>query len=99
MRGAADTLSTAAYDGTDAVVTARTTFRASETSNVDAQAPTLPAATLDAVRSAPGVRIAVGDVTDRAEIIGRNGKPAGSGPYFGIGFDARTPGAERLTPF
>ncbi len=99
MRGAADKLSAAAYDGTDAVVTARTTFRASQMSDVQAQAPTLPASTLERVRAVAGVDVAAGDITDTAEVIGRNGKPAGSGPYFGIGFDARTPGAERLTPF
>ena len=32
-------------------------------------------------------------------MIGTDGKPVGTGPYFGVGFDAQTPGAERLTPF
>ena len=31
--------------------------------------------------------------------MGSDGKPLGDGPYFGSGFDARTPGAETLTPF
>ena len=46
-----------------------------------------------------GVDVAVGDISDTAQIMGRDGKPVGDGPYFGSGFDARTPGAERLTPF
>jgi putative ABC transport system permease protein len=97
MRGAANSLSSAAYDGTDAVVTAKTAFQPGMDSF--AQAPTVPASTLDRVRSAPGVDVAVGDITDTAQIIGRDGKPLGDGPYFGSGFDARTPGAEELSPF
>ena len=45
------------------------------------------------------MKTAVGDVTDTAQIVGRDGKPVGDGPYFGTGFDARTPGADALTPF
>ena len=58
-------------------------------SDVRAQAPTIPASTL-AAACAPraGVDVAVGDITDTAQIIGRDGKPVGSGPYFGVGFDA-----------
>ena len=36
----------------------------------------------------PGVAVAAGDITDEAKIIKRDGKPAGDGPYFGVGFDA-----------
>ena len=99
MRGAADTLSASAYDGTDAVVVAKTSFDASQTADIRAQAPTVPASVLDGVRATAGVDVATGDITDTAQVIARDGKPAGSGPYFGIGFDARTPGSERLTPF
>ncbi len=98
MRGAADSLSSAAYNGTDAVVTAETTFQPS--SDGWGETPALPATTLEQVRRAPGVEVAVGDITtDTAQIIDRKGEPVGDGPYFGSGFDARTPGAERLTPF
>jgi putative ABC transport system permease protein len=97
MRGAADSLSSAAYDGTDAVVTAETTFESSIDSF--AETPTLPESALEQVRGTAGVELAVGDITDTAHILGRDGKPAGGGPYFGTGFDARTAGAEALTPF
>ncbi|RKQ91487.1 putative ABC transport system permease protein [Solirubrobacter pauli] len=99
MSGAADTLTHAAYDGTDAVVVTKTAFKGSQTSDIRAQAPTIPAATLDRVRATPGVTIAVGDITDTAQIMAKDGKPVGTGPYFGVGFDAKTPDAERLTPF
>ena len=95
QKSAADALSTAAYDGTDAVVSARTPFEL-ETYE---KRPTLDASVLDEVRSRPGVDVAVGDVTDDAYIIGSDGKPVGTGPYFGVGFDASTPGAEEMTPF
>jgi putative ABC transport system permease protein len=99
MSGAADNLTHAAYDGTDAVVVAKTMFKGSQTSDIRAQAPTVPASTLERVKHARGVTTAVGDITDTAQVIGSGGKPVGTGPYFGVGFDAKTPGAERLTPF
>jgi putative ABC transport system permease protein len=98
MRGAADSLSSAAYDGTDAVVGARTAF-AVDAGDWTAKRPTVDASLLEQVRAVPGVEVAAGDVTDEAKIIKRDGKPAGDGPYFGVGFDAKTPGAERLSPF
>ncbi|HWT22664.1 MAG TPA: FtsX-like permease family protein [Solirubrobacteraceae bacterium] len=98
MRGAADSLSRAAYDGTDGVVVARTAFKV-DASDWTARRPTVGASLLERVRAVPGVAVAAADITDEAKIIKRDGKPAGDGPYFGVGFDARTPGTERLTPF
>ena len=98
MRGAADSLSSAAYDDTDAVVGARTAF-AVDATDWTAQRPTVDAALLEQVRAVPQVAVAAADVTDEAKIIKRDGKPAGDGPYFGVGFDAKVDGAERLTPF
>ena len=98
MRGAADSLSSAAYDGTDAVVQARTAFEVDAT-DWTAERPTVDAGLLEKVRAVPGVAVAAADITDEAKIIKRDGKPAGDGPYFGVGFDARTQGTERLTPF
>jgi putative ABC transport system permease protein len=98
MRGAADSLSSAAYDGTDAVVQARTAFDV-DANDWTAERPTVPASALERVRALPGVAVAAADITDEAKIIKRDGKPAGDGPYFGVGFDAGTPGTERLTPF
>lgn len=98
MRGGADGLSAAAYDGTDAVVSARTAFEI-EATDWTAKRPTVDQKVLDRVRSAPEVAVAVGDVSDEAKIIGRDGKPVGDGPYFGVGYDARTKGAEATSPF
>jgi putative ABC transport system permease protein len=98
MRGAADSLSSSAYDGTDAVVSARTAFTV-EATDWTAKRPTVDAKMLERVRAVPSVGVAVGDISDEAKIIARDGKPAGDGPYFGVGFDSRTPGAEKTTPF
>jgi putative ABC transport system permease protein len=98
MRGAADSLSSAAYDGTDAVVTKRTAF-AVDSKDYTIQRPSIDASVLGTVRSVPQVAGAVGDISDQAQIIGRDGKPSGDGPYFGSGFDSTAPGAEQLTAF
>jgi putative ABC transport system permease protein len=99
MRGAADSLSSAAYDGTDAVVSARTAFKVDTSNDWTVQKPTVDNSVLSKVRAVPQVGTAIGDVSDQTQIIGRDGKPRGSGPYFGTGFDSRTPGAEKLTAF
>ena len=84
MRGGADGLTKAAYDGTDAVVTAKTAF-AVDSSDWATRRPTVDASLLERVRSVPQVAAAVGDINDEAKIIARDGKPAGDGPYFGVG--------------
>ena len=53
MRGAADSLSSSAYDGTAAVVSAKTAFEADEDFPVR---PTIPEGTLDQVRAGTGRR-------------------------------------------
>ena len=84
MRGAADSLSSAAYDGTDAVVTKRTAF-AVDSKDYTIQRPSIDASALATVRSVPQVGAAVGDISDQAQIIGRNGKPVGDGPVLRVG--------------
>ena len=98
MRHAANSLSSAAYDGTDAVVSAHTAF-AVDSKDYSIQRPSIAAAKLAEVRSVPQVQTAVGDISDQAKIIGDDGKPVGDGPYFGEGFDSTAPGAAKLTAF
>ena len=98
MRGGADGLTSAAYDGTDAVVSARTAF-AVDSGDFAVRRPTVDAGLLARVRAVSQVGVAVGDVNDEAKIIARDGKPAGDGPYFGVGCDSRTAGAQATTPF
>jgi putative ABC transport system permease protein len=100
QRRAADALSSASYDGTAAVVSAKTAFKTDASQDWSLQRPTVDASIVERVRDVPGVDVAVGDVTDQnARLIGTDGKPVGDGPYFGVGFDPKAPGAEKLTPF
>jgi putative ABC transport system permease protein len=98
MRGGADGLTKAAYDGTDAVVTGKTAFSV-DSSDYTTKRPTIDASLLERVRSVPQVGAAVGDISDEAKIIARDGKPAGDGPYFGVGFDSKEKAAAATTPF
>ena len=97
MRSAANSLSKDAYDSTAAAVSAPTTFKVDNENGQ--QAPTISASAVGAVKAVAGVATAQGDIVDEARIIKNNGKVAGSGPYFGEGFDASAPGASALTPF
>ena len=97
LRHAADSLTSSAYKGTDAVVDARTSFKVSTDGN--ASQPTIPAALLDRVRALPQVAVAAGDLTNnQTRIVDAHGKTVGDGPFFGVGHDATAPGADRLTP-
>ncbi len=93
MKGAADSLSSSAYDGTAAVVSAKTVVK------VDSDypyRPAIPQNALDQVRAVPGVEKAVGSITDEARIVGKDGDVVGTGPYFGVGLDRH---AGDLSPF
>ena len=94
MRGAANSLSSAAYDGTDAVVSAQHRVQGRLASDcTDPAARRVAAALLAKVRArAAGRRPPSATSPTRRKIIGRDGKPVGDGPYFGTGFDAPHPG-------
>ena len=85
MRGAADSLSSAAYDGTDARRHARRPRSRSDATDWTLSRPSVDASLLAKVRAVPDVAVAIGDITDEAKIVGRDGKTVGDGPYFGVG--------------
>jgi putative ABC transport system permease protein len=100
-QGAADKLSTAAYDDVGAVVTTRAAFDVSADQS-GGNRPPLPDSVLADVRAVPEVGVAVGDVSDQVRIVGADGKAIGGdggSPSFAEGVDARTPGAVALSPF
>src|SRR3954469_6450628 len=71
MRKGADALSSAAYDGTDAVVAGKTSFRTSTDNEFVVDKPKVPGSVLDKVRAIPEVGVAIGDVTDQnTKVIG-----------------------------
>jgi putative ABC transport system permease protein len=96
MLSAANSLSSAAYHGTDAVVGAPRAFNTDENPGDGAA---IPASTLAKVRAVPQVGSATGDILDQARLIDRHGKVMGTGPFFAMGYDSKTPGAQRFSPF
>ena len=99
MGRAADDLSSSAYDGTAAVVTAPSPFATTNDSET-LQQPTIDARVLDQVRKVPGVSGASGDITDlNTKIVGKDGKVVGSGPWFGEGLDPAAARAGKVSPF
>ena len=95
MGAAADSLSKASYNGTDAVVTTKTAVE--RTIDDEAPPPPVAASALERVKDVPGVGSAAGSISDEARIIGKDGKVEGTGPYFGVGYDAAA--ASGLAPF
>ena len=92
MRGAADSLSKSSYDGTAAVVSAKTAFEVDTDSY--AARPSIPESALAQVREHSDV--AVGSLTDETRLLDKSGDVIGTGPYFGAGVD---PHAGKLSPF
>src|SRR4051812_45301231 len=81
MRRGVDSLSSATYGGTDAVVAGKQAFDAGAGTSWVLQRPHVDASVLAKVRAVPSVGVAVGDIVDeQTKLIGRDGKPAGTGP-------------------
>src|SRR3954469_21319352 len=94
MLSAAKSLSSAAYDNTDAVVLKKQAFNKKDDVGT---AVTIPAATIARVRALPQVAAVTGDITEQAKLINKKGKVVGSGPYFAVGYDPVN--AKNLSPF
>ncbi|MGZ6707816.1 MAG: ABC transporter permease [Solirubrobacteraceae bacterium] len=98
MRRAANELSSSAYDGTAAVVEARTPVKRDNDGML--QQPSIPASVVAQVRRVPGVAAAAGDITStEAKMVTPQGKLIGSGPWFGVGLDRAARTTKGLTPF
>jgi putative ABC transport system permease protein len=96
IKSAFGTVFTHVYKNTDAVITGRSAV--SETNNNEReQAPSFPESLLTQVRALPGVAQASGGVTDRAQLVGRDGKVISHGGAPALAFSYE-PGAERFNP-
>src|SRR5258705_10765488 len=71
MLSAAKSLSSSAYDNTDAVVSAKQAFKQNDTVG---SSVTVSPATLAKVRQDPNVAMATGDITEQAKLIDKKGK-------------------------
>jgi putative ABC transport system permease protein len=72
IKHAFNSISTQAYQNSDAVITGKVAFKNSESSTQNA--PSFPASVLTKVRALPDVEAAEGSVADQAKFVGRNGK-------------------------
>ena len=97
---AANALETTSYNRVDAAVSARTAFKASS-DNGQSELKPIPEALVGRVRSVPQVAVASGEISDTAQLIGRNGKVIGgsNGPTFATGYDTTNPAVAALSPF
>src|SRR5260370_40565050 len=97
IKAAFSTVFTRVYRNTDAVVTGKSAIGGEEHGNERETPPSLPASLLIRVRALPGVAQASGGISDRAQLVGRNGKVISRG-----GAPARAlshqPRAGRLKP-
>ena len=94
MGRAADDLSSSAYDGTAAVVTAPALHLANDNENLTQ--PTIDAKAIDRVRAVPGVAKAAGDITDRDQVLGKDGKVVGGARGSASASTPRRPATQAL---
>jgi putative ABC transport system permease protein len=75
--------------GVDVAVRTNTTF---SSQGMEVREP-MPASVLDQVKAADGVRVAEGNVTGYAQVVGKDGKPVttGGAPTLGVSFAPDTP--------
>jgi putative ABC transport system permease protein len=96
IKSAFSTVFTSVYKNTDAVITGRSAIGGE--GNEERQVPpSFPASLLAQVRGRPGVAQASGGISDRAQLVGRNGKVISHGGAPALSFSYE-PGAERFNP-
>ena len=97
IKSAFSTVFTHVYRNTDAVVTGKSAVGGENGNNERETRPTLPASLLPRVQALPGIAQASGGISDRAPIVGRNGKIISRGGAPALAFSYE-PGAERFNP-
>src|SRR5689334_19117890 len=100
IKSAFATVFTRVYRNTDAVITAKSAIgNESEEGEEHAGAapPSLPASLLGRVRQLPSVSQASGGISDRAQLVGHNGKVISRGGAPALAFSYQ-PGVERFNP-
>ncbi|HEV2981500.1 MAG TPA: FtsX-like permease family protein [Solirubrobacteraceae bacterium] len=96
IKSAFSTVFTSVYKNTDAVITGRSAIGGE--GNEERQVPpSFPAPLLAQVRALPDVAQASGGISDRAQLVGRNGKVISRGGAPALAFSYQ-PGAERFNP-
>jgi putative ABC transport system permease protein len=97
IKSAFGTVFTRVYRNTDAVITGKSAVGGEEGGEERARPPSFPESLLARVQALPGVDQASGGISDRAQLVGRNGKVIGRGGAPALAFSYQ-PGAERFNP-
>jgi putative ABC transport system permease protein len=96
IKSAFSTVFTHVYKNTDAVITGRSAI-GGEGNEERETVPSFPASLLAQVQALPGVVQASGGISDRAQLVGRNGKVISRGGAPALAFSYQ-PGSERFNP-
>src|ERR1700747_1812619 len=97
IKAAFSTVFTRVYRNTDAVITGKSAIGGENNNNEREARPSLPASLLVRVQSLPGVSQVSGGISDRAQLVGRDGKVISRGGAPALAFSYQ-PGAERFNP-
>jgi putative ABC transport system permease protein len=89
-----DTIFTVSYKNADAVISGKTSFGGQSTTTP----PSFPQSVLARVRALPTVSQAVGDVSDVARLVGRNGKVLSGHGAPSLGFSVNPDSDQRFNP-
>jgi putative ABC transport system permease protein len=97
IKSAFSTVFTRVYRNTDAVITGKSAIGGENANNEREARPSLPASLLVRVQALPGVAQVSGGISDRAQLVGRDGKVISSGGAPALAFSYQ-PGGERFNP-
>jgi putative ABC transport system permease protein len=97
IKSAFSTVFTRVYKNTDVVITSKNAVGSEEGGEERELAPPFSAALLSRVQALPGVAQAAGGISDRAQVVGRNGKVISRGGAPALAFSYE-PGTERFNP-
>jgi putative ABC transport system permease protein len=96
IKAAFNSISTQAYQNSDAVITGKVAFKNTESSNENA--PSFPANVLTKVRALPDVEAAEGSVADEAKFVGHDGKVITSTGAPNLAFSVDPRSDQRFNP-
>ena len=97
IKSAFGTVFTRVYQNTDAVITGKSAVSSENGGEERTLPPSFPESLLAKVQALPGVGQAAGGITDRAQLVGRNGKVIQRGGAPALAF-SHEPGSERFNP-
>jgi putative ABC transport system permease protein len=98
IKSAFGTVFTQVYKHTDVVVSGKNAISGKEHSGGGTAAPSFSQSLLATVQKLPGVAQAEGNISDTAQLVGRNGKVISGGGAPGLAFSVQPHGSQRFNP-